>query len=158
MKGRTGLRTMTGQLSALSDEYHDRLMALAREVAFPAGARIFEEHRTADRFWIIRSGGVSLDLHVPGRRSAVIETLGQGDLVGWSWLFPPRSWHMGAEAQSPVRAWEFDAEAVRKLCREDPEFGYVFVLACAEVIGHRLERARVRLLDLYGPYGSGLPR
>jgi hypothetical protein len=53
---------------------------------------------------------------------------------------------------------EFSATEVRQLCEEDPQFGYVFVLACAEVIGHRLDSARTRLLDLYGPYGSGLPR
>ncbi len=63
---------------------------------------------------------------------------------------------MSARAVTDVRAWEFDAADVRRLCREDTEFGYVFVLACAEVIGHRLEDARTRLLDLYGPYGSGL--
>ncbi|MFD7665000.1 cyclic nucleotide-binding domain-containing protein [Streptomyces sp. NPDC059788] len=158
MNTRMRLRTMTKQLDALTDDQRERLMGLAHEVSFPAGARLFEEHRAADRFWIIRTGSVVLDLHVPGRRAAVIETLGPGDLVGWSWLFPPRNWHLGAEAQSPVRAWEFDAEAVRRLCREDPKLGHALVLAVAEVIGHRLECARTRLLDLYGPYGSGLPR
>ncbi|MET9295678.1 cyclic nucleotide-binding domain-containing protein [Streptomyces sp. NPDC003077] len=152
------LRTMTGRLGSLPDHHHDRLMTLAHEVSFPVGARIVEEHRTADRFWIIRTGSVSLDLRVPGRRAAPIETLGPGDLLGWSWMFPPRSWHMGAEAQSPVRAWEFDAEEVRRACREDGAFGYALTLAVAEVIGHRLECGRSRLLDLYGPYGSGLPR
>ncbi|UNO43664.1 cyclic nucleotide-binding domain-containing protein [Streptomyces sp. MST-110588] len=149
---------MTGRLGALPEEQRGRLMELARAVSFPAGHRILRERRTVDRFWIIRTGTVSLDLHVPGRRAAVIETLGAGDLVGWSWLFPPRDCHMGALADSPVRAWQFDAEDVRQLCRHDPRFGYVFMTAMAEVIGHRLECARTRLLELYGPYGSGLPR
>lgn len=156
MTAKTRMPTMTGRLGALSDEHRGKLMALAHEVSFPGQARIFEEHRKADRFWILRSGGVALDLHVPGRRSAVVETLGEGALLGWSWLFPPRCWHMGAEAVGPVRAWEFDAQAVRRLCAAEPQFGYTFTLACAEVIGHRLERARTRLLDLYGPYGSGV--
>jgi CRP-like cAMP-binding protein len=154
----TRLMTMTGRLAALSDEHLDRLMALAREVEFPAGRRIFEERGDADRFWIVRDGDVSLGLRVPGRPAAAVETLGQGSLLGWSWLFPPRRWHMSAEALTDVRAFEFDADAIRRLSQENPEFGYVFVLACAEVIGHRLEDARTRLLDLYGPYGSGLPR
>ncbi|KOG87450.1 hypothetical protein ADK38_25385 [Streptomyces varsoviensis] len=153
-----GPRTVAGRLEALPDEQYDRLMGLAREVSFPAGARLFEEHRAANQFWIIKTGSVALDLHVPGCRAAVIETLGPGDLVGWSWLFPPRQWHMGAEARSTVRAREFDAEAVRRLCGRDPALGYPLVLAVAEVIGHRLECARTRLLDLYGPYGSEPPR
>jgi CRP-like cAMP-binding protein len=154
----TKLMTMTARLDALSDENRATLMALAREVSFPAGARIFEERGTADRFWLLREGDVALELRVPGNTSAEIETLGQGSLLGWSWLFPPRRWHMAAKALTPVRAWEFDAPSVRRLCDDEPAFGYVFVLACAEVIGHRLEDARTRLLDLYGPYGSGLPR
>ncbi|MEU7486989.1 cyclic nucleotide-binding domain-containing protein [Streptomyces sp. NPDC042319] len=147
---------MTGRLGALSAEQGRKLMALGHEVSFPAGTRIFEEGRPADRFWILRSGAVQLDLHVPGRRSAVIETLGQGDLLGWAWLFPPRSWHLGAEALSLVRAWEFDAETVRGLCHEDPALGRDLVLAVAEVIGQRLQCARTRLMDLYGPCGSGV--
>lgn len=153
----THLMTMTRQLEVLSDEHRDRLMALAREVEFPADSRIFEERGTADRFWIVRDGDIALEMRVPGERPVQIETLGQGSLLGWSWLFPPRRWHMGARTLTPVRAYEFDAEAVRALCREDKEFGYVFVLACAETIGHRLEDARTRLLDVLGPHGSGLP-
>jgi CRP-like cAMP-binding protein len=150
--------TMTGRLAALPDEHLDRLTALAQDVEFPAGRRIFEEKGKADRFWIIRDGDVSLELRVPGCPPAAVEKLGQGSLLGWSWLFPPRHWHMSARALTDVRAFEFDAAAVRRLCQEHPAFGYVFVLACAEVIGRRLEDARTRLLDLYGPHGSGLHR
>src|SRR5690242_13087346 len=74
---------MMGLLSALKTEHRERLMALAHDVSFPSGGRIFEEGRKADRFWIIRTGAVTLDLHVPGRRAAVIETLGPGELIGW---------------------------------------------------------------------------
>lgn len=150
------MRIMSGRFGALSAEQLRKLMALSCEVSFPPGQRIFEEGQKADRFWIIRSGAVQLDLRVPGRRPAVIETLGHGDLLGWAWIFPPHSWHLGAEALSTVRAWEFDAEAVRDLCHEDPALGRDLVLACAEVIGDRLRCARTRLLDLYGPHGSGV--
>src|SRR5262249_39875285 len=113
-----------------------------------------EGHR-ADHFWIIRTGSVSLDLHVPGRRPAVVETLGHGDLLGWSWLFPPYSWHLGAQAQSPVRADEYDASIVRALCEADPVVGGAVPRRVAEIVAHRLLHARTRLLDLYGPTGSG---
>ncbi|MER7393937.1 cyclic nucleotide-binding domain-containing protein [Streptomyces sp. NPDC000151] len=150
------MTSVTGRLGVLPAEHRRKLMSLGRDVSFHAGARIFEEGWKADRFWIIRSGTVQLDLRAPGRRPAVIETLGSGDLLGWSWLFPPRSWHLGAAALSTVRAWEFDAEAVRGLCHENPRLGHAFILVCAEVIGQRLQCARTRLLDLYGPYGSGV--
>ncbi|MGH4032068.1 cyclic nucleotide-binding domain-containing protein [Actinomycetota bacterium Odt1-20B] len=144
--------------TALSMHHREQLMRLAREVAFDAGARLFEEGGHADRFWIVRTGTVTLDLHVPGRRAAVIETLGHEDLVGWSWLFTPHVWQLGAEATSPVRLWEFDAAAVRSLCATDPEFGQAVTGWVGRVLAHRLQSARIRLLDLYAPYGSGSPR
>ncbi|WP_317446956.1 cyclic nucleotide-binding domain-containing protein [Streptomyces collinus] len=148
----TSATTMTAALEPL---YRERLMSLAREVSFAAGTRLFQEGRHADRFWIVRTGTVALDLRVPGRRPAVIESLGHGELVGWSWHFAPHIWQLGGEAQSPVRAWEFDAEAVRVLCEQDPEFGRAVAVWVGRVVAQRLHASRVRLLDLYGPYGSG---
>lgn len=149
----------TTLLNGLTPASRDRMMRLAAEVSFPAGTRLFEEGQRADRFWIIRTGTVALDLHVPCRRAAVVETLGPGDLLGWSWLFPPYSWHLGAEARNTVRAVQFDATIVRALCEADPAFGKALSVRVAEVVAHRLQHTRTRLLDLYGPNGteSGRP-
>ncbi|GAA3880306.1 cyclic nucleotide-binding domain-containing protein [Streptomyces lacrimifluminis] len=142
-------------LRALSAEHRKRLMFAAREVSIPQGARLFDEGGRADRFWIIRSGRIELDMHVPGRRAAVIESLGHNELIGWSWLFTPHVWHLGAEATTPVRAYEFDATAVRSMCRDDAALGNDVAQWVGEVVAHRLRRARTRLLDLYAPYGAG---
>ncbi|MFF7754004.1 Crp/Fnr family transcriptional regulator [Streptomyces sp. NPDC007971] len=149
------MTSATTMKAALPAEHRERLMCLAREVSFAAGTRLFEEGRRADRFWIVRTGTVALDLHVPGRRPAVIETLGRGELIGWSWHFPPCIWHLGAETTSPVRAWEFDAEAVRTMCADDPAFGRDIAVWVGRTVAQRLHASRVRLLDLYAPYGSG---
>ncbi|MFI9342086.1 Crp/Fnr family transcriptional regulator [Streptomyces sp. NPDC052773] len=150
--------TTTPRLTrSLPAEHRGTLMALAREVSIPQGSRLFDEGGRADRFWIVRTGTVALDVRVPGRRPAVIATLGFGDLVGWSWLFSPRVWHMGAEAVTPVRAWEFDAGAVRELFRADPRFAEAVARWVGLVLSHRLHAARVRLLELYAPHGSGIP-
>ncbi|MFF4713164.1 cyclic nucleotide-binding domain-containing protein [Streptomyces eurythermus] len=141
--------------TALESVYRERLMRLAHDVSFAPGTRLFQEGQRADRFWIVRNGIVALDLHVPGRRPAVIESLGHGELVGWSWHFPPYLWHMGAAATTPVRAWEFDAESVRVVCAEDPAFGRAVAVWVGGVAAQRLHATRVRLLDLYAPYGSG---
>ncbi|MFB6614289.1 Crp/Fnr family transcriptional regulator [Streptomyces sp. NPDC085524] len=142
--------------TALPADHRSRLMEQAREVAFAEGARLFREGGHADRFWIVRSGTVMLDVHVPGRRAAVIENLGAGQLVGCSWLFKPYTWRLGAEAVTPVRAYEFDAERVRLLMDADPQFGSAVGHWVGQVLAHRLQAARVRLLDLYAPYGSGI--
>ncbi|MDF3299128.1 cyclic nucleotide-binding domain-containing protein [Streptomyces tropicalis] len=152
------MTSTTTLAAALPAEHRARLLEAAHEVSFPVGSRLFEEGRHADRFWIVRSGTVTLDLHIPGRRAAVIESLGHGELVGWSWHFPPYVWQLGAEATSPVRAWEFDARTVRAMCADDAEFGRAVAVWVGRVVAHRLHSARIRLLDLYAPYGSGSRR
>ncbi|GAA1244184.1 hypothetical protein GCM10009646_34800 [Streptomyces aureus] len=66
----------------LPAEYRERLMRIAREVSFPKGSRLFKEGGYAYRLWIIRTGNVSLDLHVPARRQVVVETLTNDQLIG----------------------------------------------------------------------------
>ncbi len=149
------MTSTTTLVASLPVEHRERLMGYARQVSFDEGVRVFEEGHRADRFWILRTGTVALDLHVPGRRPAVIETLGHGELLGWSWRFPPYLWHLGAVTTSPVRMWEFDAEAVRALCAEDAVFGREIATWVGRVVVKRLHETRVRLLDLYAPYGSG---
>ncbi|MFD7921289.1 cyclic nucleotide-binding domain-containing protein [Streptomyces sp. NPDC059740] len=141
----------TGVLAQLPAEHRERLMQLAREVEHPAAVRLFEEGAAAEHFWILRTGTVALDVQIPGRGRAVVETVGPGGLLGWSWLCPPHRWHLGAETRGPVAAWAFDADTVRDLCTAHPAFGLALVTLVAETIGDRLRATRTRLLDLYGP-------
>jgi len=127
-----------------------RLASAARPVDFPAGRRLFDEGGTADRFWIIQDGAVALDLHLPDRGTLIVETLGTGEIVGWSWLFPPYRWRFGAVATRPVRALEFDARLVRFLWALDPRLAQQLTRRFAEVVVDRLQATRMRLLDLYG--------
>jgi CRP-like cAMP-binding protein len=84
-----------------------------------------------------------------------VASLGAGDLLGWSWLFPPYRWDFGAEAFSPVRAYEFDAAAVLALCEEDPRLGLTLVRSVAEILAHRLEMTRGQLLEQYALHRRG---
>ncbi|MFJ4201182.1 Crp/Fnr family transcriptional regulator [Streptomyces sviceus] len=140
---------------ALPPEHRERLLHIAREVDLPADTRLFDEGGHADRFWIVRDGTVALDLHVPGRRAPVIETVGTGDLVGWSWLFAPYVWQLGAYTLTPVRAYQFDAVAVRLMCDDDAEFGRAVAVWLGRVLSRRLSAARTRLVDLYGAPAGG---
>ncbi|RPF30857.1 Crp/Fnr family transcriptional regulator [Streptomyces sp. TLI_185] len=143
---------------ALPAEHRERLLRVGREAAFPQDSRLFEEGGHANRFWIIRSGTAALDMHVPGRRPPVVETLGIGDLLGWSWLYEPFVWQLGAGAVTSLQAYEFDAVAVRLMCLDDPEFGRAVEHWVGRVLAHRLDAARARLVDLYGGYDTKAER
>ncbi|CAM5628302.1 Cyclic nucleotide-binding domain-containing protein OS=Streptomyces aurantiogriseus OX=66870 GN=GCM10010251_73380 PE=4 SV=1 [Streptomyces aurantiogriseus] len=146
----------TKLLTALPPPQRQRLMALAREVSFPEDTRIFEAGGTADRFWVIRSGAVSLTQQVTSIQRVTVASLGAGDLLGWSWLFPPYQWDFGAEAFSPVRAYEFEAQPVLKLFEEDAALGLSLVRIVAEILAHRLEMTRGKLMEQYGMHRRGV--
>jgi CRP-like cAMP-binding protein len=131
-----------GQMKALG--------AAASHVIFEPGQRIFEAGGYAGRFWLIQAGHIALDLRVQGE-AVIVETVGIGELLGWSWLFPPFTWTSGAVALSPVQAFEFDAAAVRACCVADPALDGEVTLRVARVMARRLTAARTRLLAVSSP-------
>ncbi|MFE0102410.1 cyclic nucleotide-binding domain-containing protein [Streptomyces sp. NPDC059009] len=143
--------TLTQGLPA---RHRARLLRFARDAAFTPGTRLFEEGCRADRFWVLKSGTVALDMRMPGRRAPVLETVGADELVGWSWLFSPYVWRLGAEALTPVRAHEFDAMAVRLMCQDDRDLGMEVWRWVGKVLCHRLAATRSLLLDVYEPSGD----
>jgi CRP/FNR family transcriptional regulator, cyclic AMP receptor protein len=150
------IEVTAGALSAhpfLHGMSHDQLGVLAEvasDVTFPAKRRLFEDGGNASRFWLIQSGHVSLDLQVPGEGPVVIETIGMGELLGWSWLFPPFKWAFGAVAATAVEAFEFDAAAVREACAADPGLGYELNQRVNRVLAKRLQATRIRLISRSG--------
>ncbi len=87
-------------------------------------------------------------MHVPGRGLVVIEALGMGDVIGWSWLYPPYQWRLGAIAMRPTQAFEVDGPAVREMCAADAGFGYELTRRFLAVVVNRLQATRSRLIDL----------
>lgn len=134
----------------LSGEDLALLAGCARNVRFEPGEHLLREGETADSFYVIRQGSVALEAFLPTRGPVVVETLEAGEVLGWSWLFPPYRWHFDARALSLVRATSFDAVCLRGKCDEDPRLGYELMGRVAQVLIDRLQSTRVRLLDLYG--------
>ncbi len=129
-------------------DYVAALSGAAKHIKVPARYRLFDEGGTADRFWLIQAGQVALDMSVPGRGLVVIEALGMGDVIGWSWLYPPYQWRLGAVALRPTQAFEVDGPAVRQMCAADAGFGYELTRRFLAVVVHRLQATRTRLIDI----------
>jgi CRP/FNR family transcriptional regulator, cyclic AMP receptor protein len=112
---------------------------------YPAGSVVFVEGGSADHFALVRQGLIKLDIEVPGRGRVDIETLGPDTVLGWSWLFPPYRWHLGAVAVERTRVLAFDASALRSLMAADPLIGYELMRRFAAVMLDRLQATRLRI-------------
>src|SRR5690242_4838027 len=124
----------------------EALAKAASEVMFPARHRIFADGDYADKFWLVQSGHVALDVLVPGEGLVAIGHVGIGGLLGWSWLFPPYHWAFGAVCVTEVRAYQFNARAVRDLCATDPAFKDELTRRLFEVVAGRLRDTRTMLI------------
>jgi CRP/FNR family cyclic AMP-dependent transcriptional regulator len=137
-------------LRGLDEPHLATLVGCASNVRFEVGDFLFREGSPADRFYVLRHGRVSLEIFVPGRGAMTIETAEPGDVVGWSWLFPPYQARFDARALTLVRALALDGTCLRAKCDGDPALGYALTKRFAQVMVHRLEATRMQLLDLYG--------
>jgi CRP/FNR family cyclic AMP-dependent transcriptional regulator len=137
-------------MAGLSADDLALVVGCARNTVFQPGDLLCVEGASADTFYLIRRGRVSIDVHAPGRGSIVIETVGPGDVVGWSWLVPPYRWTFDARARDPVGAIAIDGACLRSKCLEDPALGFALLSEVTHELLRRLQSTRVRLLDLYG--------
>ena len=117
---------------------------------FDAGELICREGHPADHFHLIRAGRIALEIAVLGRGGLTIQTLGAGDILGWSWLVPPYTWRFDVRAAETTRAIVFDGKCLREKCEQDHELGYELQKRVIAVLGQHLDATRFRLLDLYG--------
>ncbi len=130
------------------------LAGAAVAISVPAGHRLFDEGTPAENCWLLTAGQVALDLPTPGRPNLIVETLGSGDVIGFSWLSPPHEWQFGAQVLEPTTAFELNGPAVQALCDDYPQLGYQLAMRMLAAAVRRLQATRIRLLDLYGPSGG----
>ena len=123
----------------------------AVNVHFAAGDHVFREGEPASRFYVIRHGRVALEVHSHTHGALIIDTMEEGEVLGWSWLVPPYRYFGDARAVTPLSAIALDGTCLRGKCEADSGLGYELLKRVTTVMYQRLESARVRLLDLYGP-------
>ncbi len=136
----------------LDQRYLQLIVGCASELQFDAGKVIFREGEEANQCYIIRQGRVALEVtFVPEREPLTILTIGEGDVLGWSWLFPPHRWRFDARAVTSTHSIVLDGKYLRTKCEEDHDLGYELMKRCADIIEKRLQGMRKRLQLLLFP-------
>jgi CRP/FNR family transcriptional regulator, cyclic AMP receptor protein len=133
----------------LESYYIALLTGCASNVRFSAGKYIFKEGEEANQFYLIRAGKVALEVLPPHSKPLTVETLEQGDFLGWSWLVPPYVWSFDARATQETRAIALDGKCLRTACEENHDLGYVVLKRFTQLMVRRLHATRLQLLDIY---------
>jgi CRP/FNR family transcriptional regulator, cyclic AMP receptor protein len=136
-------------LSGLTEPRRVLLASCAKEFKAATGELLAREGEPAKIFYVIESGQVALLLHTPERGVVPIQTVGAGEVVGWSWLVPPHLWQFDCRATDAVQGLAFDGDWLRQKCEQDHELGYYLLKQLVSVIAKRLSATRLQLLDLY---------
>lgn len=137
----------SAQLTLLTD--------CAIPVHFEEGQIIFKQGDMANRFYLIESGKVVLESTDKRRNAIVIDTIGAGDLLGWSWMFPPYTWRFTASAIEPSSAIFFYGTILREYCERDHSLGYELFKRMAPIMIKRMQFAREKLILLTGRNSLG---
>jgi len=136
-------------LKGLKPEHLKILVGCASNVRFNAGQFLFHEGEEANEFYMIREGKVAVQIQGAERGPIIVQTIGEGEVLGWSWLIPPYRWRFDVEALELTRAIALDGKCLRTKSEEDHDLGYQLLRRFAGIIVERLEAARLQLLDVY---------
>ncbi len=137
----------------LEPKYIQTLAEFAIEREIPAGESLFTQGQRATAFYLMLSGNIIVETPAIMGPALELQSLGEGRILGWSWLIPPYRWHFQARAEEDSRVLEFDGKQLLKICERDTAFGYQLLKRFASLMGERLESARRRMMDAWNPSG-----
>jgi CRP/FNR family transcriptional regulator, cyclic AMP receptor protein len=134
-------------LKGMAERYIELLAEDSMPAEFRTDELILKEGGNANRFYLIVEGRVAVESPVEDGEAVPVEILEPGDLLGYSWLFPPYYWQFDARAIMPTKAYCFHGNHLRKLCEANHELGYELMRRFAEIIYKRLQTVRRKLVE-----------
>ena len=141
---------------ALSEAQRQQVLACGEYQQFVCGDWLSQQHLAANQLHLLLSGRVQLMTMGRLGRNVILESLGPGDMLGWSWFTNPEQWHFSARAATDVHCFSCHGETLRKTMDEDPALGYAILTQLVAMLAQRVQAARLHSLDVYAlPVGGG---
>ncbi len=139
--------------SGLDDSFVKFLSDSATELKIKKGDVLFQQGERANKFYLLRNGHMSVQVPALMGPTLEIQTLGEDQILGWSWLIPPYRWNFQVRALEDSGLLEFDGSAILARCEENPKFGYELLKRFAALMSERLDAARQKMMDEWNPPG-----
>ena len=79
-----------------------------------------------------------------------LQTLGEGDVLGWLWFDQPYHWHLDARAVDLTRVLSLEVQCLMDRCDRDHDLGYELMRRYAHSLAVQFRVSNVQLADFYG--------
>ena len=135
--------------AGMPDRYLELITGCASNVRLESGQIIFREGEDAQQFYLIRQGKVALQMFSERRGPLTILTVGEGEVLGWSWLFPPYRWKFAARTLEATRAIAIQGQCLRSKADSDHDHGYELLRRFVHLVEDRLDATRLQLVNVY---------
>ena len=136
-------------LQDFSDDHLQHIASLAEMKEFPAGSVVFRKGQPSSSVYLVAQGNIILETNVPARGAMQSQTVGSGELLGWTPVLGPGFMTATARAQTPSTLLILNAAQIRAFWAYDLSFGFAFMQRIAQVLTSRLFATRLLLLDVY---------
>ena len=137
----------------VTDEQIKILSSYAHLRHYEPGDCLFKQGESADHFYIVVSGRVSVEVPAIYGPPLIVQTIADEGVLGWSWLIPPYRWAFEAIAQNETDVIELDGAALRNACEVDPALGYQLMKSFAGLMSQRLHEAREKMMENWSAPG-----
>ena len=134
-------------LRAMVPEHRSVIAQGAEDKVFREGEILCREGQPANRLYLVNSGKVALETHVPGRGDVLVASLGPGQVIGWSWLVAPFVWQFQVRALEPTDATVLNGGHLLVACEQNHYLGYELMRDIGKVILEVLLAAHERWLQ-----------
>jgi CRP-like cAMP-binding protein len=150
------METMTPILAAhpfckgLDSRYLKLIAECAKRQTFTPGQFLCRDEEEARKFYVIHHGRVAVEIYRSRRGAVTIQTLGEGEVLGWLWFDQPYHWHLDARALDLTRVISLDVPCLLDKCNQDPAFGYELMRRYAHHLAVQFRVTKAQLADFYG--------
>lgn len=126
------------------------LTGCAKNERFEAGEIIAREGEDANKFYVIRAGTIAIEFNVPGRGEIIVETLSEGEILGWAWMVEPYTWSSDVRAKELTRVVSLDVACLRKKLDKDHTLGFDLYSRFTKIMARHLHTAHLQMSDMFG--------
>ncbi len=138
-------------LERLDDEARELLLAVARPVSYPKGARLVRHGEPARGAHVLRSGSAEAVVTLPGGEALTVARLGAGSVFGETSLIERSTCTATVSATERIEGWFIERDEFRALVAQRSPAALRVQHVIALVLSDKLRTLNAKVLEVPAP-------